>query len=80
MASATLQINVVPKRMLSKTEAAHHCGRSVRRFEAECPTRPVQFPNGDLRWDVQDLDGWLDGLKAGHADHEADAIVERLGS
>ena len=29
MSSAVLQINVIPKRMLSLSEAAHHCGRSV---------------------------------------------------
>jgi hypothetical protein len=76
MASATLQINVIPKRMLSKWEAAHHCGRSVKRFEIECPCRPVEFPNGDKRFDIQDLDGWLNNLKAGSGD--ADAIVARL--
>ncbi len=80
MASATLQINIIPKRMLEKKEGAHHCGRSVRRFEVECPVHPVRFANGDLRWDVQDLDGWLDSLKAGAGDHEADAIVARLGT
>jgi hypothetical protein len=31
MSSAVLQINVIPKRMLSHTEAAHHCGRSLAR-------------------------------------------------
>jgi hypothetical protein len=79
MSSATLQINVIPKRMLDKKEAAHHCGRSVRRFEVECPVQPVRFQNGDLRWDVRDCDVWLDSLKAGAGDHDADAIVARLG-
>ncbi|MVT70657.1 hypothetical protein GPL21_36965 [Bradyrhizobium pachyrhizi] len=78
MSSATLQINVIPKRMLTKTEAAHHCGRSVRRFEVEYNFPPVKFANGDLRYDVHDLDAWLDSLKAGGADHDADAILEKL--
>jgi hypothetical protein len=78
MASATLQINVIPKRMLTKAEAAHHCGRSVKRFEIECPCAPVKFENGDQRFDIQDLDHWLDSLKVG-ADQDADAIVARLG-
>jgi hypothetical protein len=43
MSSATLQINVIPKRMLDKKEVAHHCGRSVRKFEIECPVQPVRF-------------------------------------
>ena len=79
MASATLQINVIPKRMLTKFEAAHHCGRSVKRFEIECPVHPIEFPNGDRRYDVQDCDNWLNSIKAGAADHDADAIVGRLG-
>jgi hypothetical protein len=78
MPSAVLQINVIPKRMLTKSEAAHHCGRSVKRFDIECPTHPTKFPNGDLRWDVQDLDVWLSSLKADHTDTDTDAIVARL--
>jgi hypothetical protein len=31
MSSATVQINVVPKRLLKKAEAASYCGRSVKR-------------------------------------------------
>jgi hypothetical protein len=77
MTSATLQLNVIPKRMLTKTEAAHHCGRSVKRFEAECGVSPVKFPNGDSRYDVQDLDKWIDGLKAGKSS-DADEIIARL--
>ena len=79
MSSATLQINVIPKRMLTEKEAAHHCGRPVGRFKMECPCHPVAFPNGDRRFDVKDLDGWLDSLKAGNSNEDADAIVARLG-
>jgi hypothetical protein len=78
MASATLQINIIPKRMLTKSEGAHHCGRSEKRFMVECPCRPVRFANGDVRWDVQDLDAWLTSLKTGGTD-DSDAIIERLG-
>ena len=78
MSSSLVQINVVPKRMLTKSEAAQHCGRPTKRFEIECPCQPVRFPNGDTRYDVQDLDMWLNSLKVG-GDHEADAIVARLG-
>ena len=59
--------------MLTKTEAAEHCGaeaaehcgRTVKRFEIESPTRFVRFANGDVRWDVRDLDAWIDSLKSG---------------
>jgi hypothetical protein len=78
MSSATLQINVIPKRMLTKSESAHHCGRSMPRFQIECAVRPHRFPNGDLRWDVRELDTWLDSLKAGTDDQDNDTIVALL--
>ena len=80
MSSAMLQINWQPKRMLSQSESAHHCGRSVTRFKIECPVKPLRYANGDLRWDVQDLDAWINSLKAGATDHDADDIVARLGT
>lgn len=78
MSTATLNISLTPKRMLRKEDAAHYCGRPVKRFEVECPISPVRFPNGDLRWDMHDLDGWIDLLKTGGA-ASADAILEKLG-
>jgi hypothetical protein len=78
MTSAVLQINVIPKRMLTSTEAAHHCGRSLTRFKVECPVQPVRFANGDVRYDVQDLDAWIGSLKAG-SNHDTDAILAKLG-
>jgi hypothetical protein len=80
MASAVLQINVIPIRMLTMAEGARHCGRSLTRFKIECPVQPVRFPNGDIRYDVQDLDVWLNSLKAGAGDYDADAIVAKLGA
>ncbi len=79
MTNATFQFSVVPKRMLTKSEAAHHCGRPIARFLAECPCEPVRFINGDKRFDVKDLDAWLDSLKVGASDHSVDSIIEKLG-
>jgi hypothetical protein len=78
MASALVQINVVPKRLMKKSEAASYCGRSVKRFEAEAAFPPVKMPNGDFLYDVQDCDRWINTLKAGAAD-DTDNIVARLG-
>jgi hypothetical protein len=78
MASATLQLTIIPKRMLTKAEGAHHCGRPLKRFEVECPVRPIRFANGDLRYDVNELDLWLDSFK-GSSMNDAEAIVARLG-
>ena len=80
MSSATLQINVIPIRMLTMVEAARHCGRSLTRFKLECPVAPLKFGNGDLRWDIQGLDAWINSLKAGAGNHDNDAIIERLGA
>jgi hypothetical protein len=79
MGQATLNVIMIPKRMLTKAEAASHCGRPVKRFELECPVQPIRFGNGDLRYDVQDLDRWLDSLKAGHDHSGMESIVDRLG-
>ena len=53
---------VVSKRMLSKPEAAHYCGPPGHRFATDCPVRPVRLGNAD-RWDIRDLDEWLDSFK-----------------
>jgi hypothetical protein len=80
MASAVLQINVIPIRMLTVAEAARHCGRSLTRFKIECPVQSIRFPNGDVRYDVQDLDVWINNLKAGAEDFDADTILAKLGA
>lgn len=77
MSNAVVNLTVISKRMLTKREAAEHCGRSLKRFEVECPVSPVAFPNGDLRYDLHDLDKWLDMLKEGT--HDSERIIERLG-
>jgi hypothetical protein len=77
MSSAIVNLTVISKRMLSRREAAEHCGRSLKRFEVECPILPVRFPNGDLRYDVRDLDNWLDTLKG--ETHDVGQIIAKLG-
>lgn len=76
MSGTVVRLNVVSKRMLTQREAADHCGRPEKRFKIECPAPEVVFPNGDRRFDVRDLDKWLDSLK-GEGD-DADTIVSRL--
>lgn len=75
MATATLNLRVTPRRLLKPAEAAEYCGRSLKRFQAECPVAPVRFPDGDRLFDMHDLDGWIDGLKGGVADD----IIGKLG-
>ncbi len=77
MSTALINLTVISKRMLSKREAAEHCGRSLKRFEVECPVRAVKFSNGDNRYDVRDLDKWLDTIKG--ETHDTDQIIAKLG-
>jgi hypothetical protein len=77
MPSATLNLRVQPFRLLTKAEAAHYCGRSVKKFESQCPVPPIEMADGDLLWDVQDLDRWIETLKNEVGDDDS-AIVARL--
>ncbi len=77
MASATLNLRVQASRLLTEADAAHYCGRPLKRFKAECSTAPIVMANGDIRYDIRDLDKWIDGLKAGSSDD--DEIIGRLG-
>ena len=77
MTSAILNLRVKPFRLLTKSEAANYCRRSVKKFEAQCPVPPIQMADGDQLWDVRDLDHWIESLKAGVED-DACTIVGRL--
>lgn len=80
MAVAVIDLRVQPFRLLTKAQAAHYCSLRDKKFDAHCPVRPIRMANGELRWDVQDLDRWIDNLKDGTAAGcDADRIVERLG-
>jgi len=62
----------------SSRSAAFYCRRSVKKFETQCTVRPVKMADGDLLWDVHDLDGWIDGLKSSTDKDDPDKIVARL--
>lgn len=79
MASATLNIKVSPRRMLSLREAAEYCGMPAKRFGFECPVAPVAMPHGAKHYDMRDLDGWLDALKAGQPGSDEE-LIARLGA
>jgi hypothetical protein len=78
MTATTLNLRIQPYRLLTKAEAAQYCRRSKKKFEAQCPVAPIEMPDGDQLWDVQDLDKWIDSLKSDNSDETADLIVARL--
>jgi hypothetical protein len=75
MPTATLNLRVGPRRMLSKRESADYAGLTVKQFEAQCPVLPVEYPNGVKAWDMRDLDNWIDSLKAGGRGHDDAAVI-----
>lgn len=77
MATATLNLRVSPRRMLSVREAAEYCGEPIKRFPTLCPINPVLMPSGKAMYDLHDLDEWLDGLKSDQPNSD-DEIIERL--
>lgn len=76
--SATLNIRVAPRRMLTLREAADYCGVPIKRFLADCCVTPVAMPSGGKVYDMRDLDDFLDSLKGGEAASD-DAIISKLG-
>ena len=79
MGSATLNLTVVQKRMMTETEAASYSGLPRKHFLASCPVRPVELHPGAIRYDRNDLDHWIDMLKNGDGDRSRDDILSRLG-
>lgn len=78
MALTTLNIKVLPRRMLQAREAAEYCGIPTKRFVAECTVSPVAMPHGAKLYDMQDLDTWIDSLKSGQACSDDD-LIRQLG-
>jgi hypothetical protein len=77
MASATLNIKVTPRRMLTAGEAAVYCGMTAKKFPVVSGLRPVEMPGGRKLYDIREIDAWLDGLRDGACSTDND-IVERL--
>jgi hypothetical protein len=73
--SATLNLRVSPRRILTLREAAEYIRVPVARFPAICSVRPVIINDKKL-FDILDLDNWVDNLKGGVDDD--DQILARL--
>jgi hypothetical protein len=63
MEHASISVSVSPKRLLNFKQAAAYTGQSPQRFKETCPVRAIELPSGDLRFDIQDLDVWINELK-----------------
>jgi predicted DNA-binding transcriptional regulator AlpA len=58
------------KRLLTIDEAAEYCGIGRESFLYNCPVRPKRIRPGQrgLRYDIRELDAWIDTLSAGDDD------------
>ena len=76
--SICAELVVRPVRLLTKGHAAAYCCRTISRFTVECPVRPLIMKNGDHLYDIRDLDDWIDGMKNGGQEDEAEAALSKL--
>jgi hypothetical protein len=56
-------------RLLTRAQAAMYCGLGLSAFAAICPVRPISMGSDKRleRFDLVDLNKWIDGLGAGTA-------------
>jgi hypothetical protein len=78
MVASVLNLRVQPFRLLTKAEAANYCRRSPKRFLAECPVAAIKMANGDLLWDVREIDKWIDSLRTENGLDDTNDIIARL--
>lgn len=78
MASTTLNLNVMEKRILSAVEAANYCGIPRSQFPKVCPVQPVQLARKFKGYDKRDLDQWIEAEKTQGEAMGHDDILGRL--
>ncbi|MFK0331101.1 hypothetical protein ACIQUB_08260 [Rhizobium sp. NPDC090275] len=64
--------------MLDLSEAAIYVGVPAKRFPGTCAVCPIRMPDGRNKYDIKDLDHWIDGLKGGDGESDDD-IIGKLG-
>lgn len=72
-------MNLPSARLLTKTQAASYCGLSPATFGGVCPVKPIALGDGVRmhRYDVRDIDNWIDGFKAPVQSSLARTLLER---
>lgn len=75
-------MNLPSARLLTKSQAANYCGLSVATFSGICPVKPIALGEGVRmhRYDVRDIDKWIDGFKASIQSSLAMTLLEKLNA
>ena len=78
MPHATFQVTYQPIRLLKTSEAARYCGMALATFKRECPYAPIRFAQNLIRYDIQDLDKWINGIKLESDQNSKDYWLSKL--
>lgn len=75
-------MNLPSTRLLTKTQAARYCGLSPATFGGICPVKPIALGEGARmhRYDVRDIDRWIDGFKAPVQSSLARTLLDKLNA
>jgi hypothetical protein len=70
-----------PPRLLTKEQAAAHCGVSAATFAIVCPIAPISLGKGERlrRYDIRRLNRWIDSLADGAERVDHDWLAEMDG-
>ncbi|PJN96078.1 hypothetical protein CNY89_04700 [Amaricoccus sp. HAR-UPW-R2A-40] len=71
-------IRPVGQRMLSLRNAALYVGLPAKHFKGRFPYPAVDMGGGDLKYDVRDIDRWLEELKGVKVGATREEILGRL--
>ena len=67
------------QRLLPKKAAAKYVGQPPERFARVCPARPIKLTEADHpKYDVKDLDDWIDSVKRDKTTMTHEDILGRL--
>lgn len=68
------------RRLLPIKDAAAYCGIPRSYFPSICPARPIKlYEKAHPRYDIFDLDKWIDLMKSGAKDEGSDDdIISKL--
>jgi hypothetical protein len=74
------RVRTIEPRLLDRSQAAAYCGISLAVFTVRCPVRPLPMGKGKRleRYDIRDLDEWIDRLGARSASPEAVDWLEKM--
>lgn len=74
------RVRTIEPRLLDRSQAAAYWGISLAVFTARCPVQPLAMGQGKRleRYDIRDLDEWIDRLGARGATSETLDWLEKM--